>query len=168
MVVFGSGGHTTEMIQILNGLGVDYFQKISFIYSSQDILSKDAALNSFRHKNSKFILIPRARRVGQSYFSSVFTTINAFMTSVSVLVSTSPDIIICNGPAICVPIVIASYIYRILGLEYSSVVYIESFARVKTLSLTGKLLYRLSDKFVVQWPYFKKTYPRSEYYSYLV
>lgn len=39
-----------------------------------------------------------------------------------------------------------------LGLRYTKIVYVESFARVKSLSLTGKLLRPLVDTFVVQWP----------------
>lgn len=31
-------------------------------------------------------------------------------------------------------------------------IYVESFARVSTLSLTAKLLSRFVDRFVVQWP----------------
>lgn len=43
--------------------------------------------------------------------------------------------------------------------------YIESIARVKTLSLSGKILYvfRLADDFVVQWPQLVQKYPRSIY-----
>lgn len=43
--------------------------------------------------------------------------------------------------------------------------YVESIARVRKLSLSGLLLYklRLTDQFVVQWPQLQKKYPRAHY-----
>ena len=48
---------------------------------------------------------------------------------------------------------------------HTRVVYVESIARVATLSLTGKILYkaRLADGFFVQWPKLTAAYPRAEY-----
>uniref|UniRef100_A0A0E0LBY5 UDP-N-acetylglucosamine transferase subunit ALG14 n=1 Tax=Oryza punctata TaxID=4537 RepID=A0A0E0LBY5_ORYPU len=59
-------------------------------------------------------------------------------------------------------------IYRsreVLGLGWSSIFYIESIARVKKLSLSGLLLYRLriADQFFVQWPQLQQKYPRACY-----
>jgi beta-1,4-N-acetylglucosaminyltransferase len=47
-------------------------------------------------------------------------------------------------------------------------VYVESFARVKTLSLSGKLLYPFVDRFIVQWPGLKEKWTRAEYLGVLV
>lgn len=51
------------------------------------------------------------------------------------------------------------------GLRWSSIFYIESIARVRKLSLSGLLLYKLhlTDQFVVQWPQLQSKYPRSQY-----
>lgn len=43
------------------------------------------------------------------------------------------------------------------------IVYVESIARVETLSLSGKLLYLTADYFLVQWPQLQSKYPRTEY-----
>ena len=45
------------------------------------------------------------------------------------------------------------------------IVYIESIARVSTLSLSGKLLYhlRIADLFLVQWQELKDRFPRAVY-----
>lgn len=40
---------------------------------------------------------------------------------------------------------------QFLGLPSPRLIYVESFARIRTLSLTGKLLRPLVDRFVVQW-----------------
>ena len=39
-----------------------------------------------------------------------------------------------------------------LGLRYTKIIYVESFARVKSLSLSAKILRRVVDLFIVQWP----------------
>lgn len=41
---------------------------------------------------------------------------------------------------------------QILGLRYTKIIYVESFARVTSLSLSAKLLRPFVDSFVVQWP----------------
>lgn len=51
-----------------------------------------------------------------------------------------------------------------------SIVYVESFARVYSLSLTGKLMLklRIADRMLVQWPELHAKYPETEYLGLLV
>jgi len=55
-----------------------------------------------------------------------------------------------------------------LGFKFVKIIFIESFARVEHLSLTGKILYYLADRFLVQWPELKQQYPRSEHLGLLI
>jgi len=41
--------------------------------------------------------------------------------------------------------------FKLVGLHSPRVIYVESWARVKSLSLSGKILRHVVDKFVVQW-----------------
>lgn len=52
---------------------------------------------------------------------------------------------------------------RLLGLMDCRIVYVESIARVRKLSLSGLLLYasRLADLVLVQWPELQARYPRA-------
>ena len=45
---------------------------------------------------------------------------------------------------------------KILG---SRIIFIESFANINTKTITGKLLYPISDKFIIQWESLKELYP---------
>ena len=45
---------------------------------------------------------------------------------------------------------------------------VRSFARVKTLSLSGKLLLRVVDRFLVQWEELEGAGGRAEYWGILV
>ena len=45
----------------------------------------------------------------------------------------------------------------------SKIIYIETFANMVTKTSTGKLLYPISDQFIVQWESMKELYPNSVY-----
>ena len=74
-----------------------------------------------------------------------------------------PDVILCNGPGTCVPICYAAFLLHLLGLHQPQIVFVESFCRVTSLSLTGRLLYPIADRFVVQWPKLCQKFSRAEY-----
>ena len=63
--------------------------------------------------------------------------------------------IISSGAAVAVPFF---YIGKMMGAK---VVYIEVFDRYKKATLTGKLVYPIVDKFIVQWEEEKKVYPKA-------
>ncbi|KAI4191934.1 MAG: hypothetical protein LQ346_004557 [Caloplaca aetnensis] len=68
-----------------------------------------------------------------------------------------PDLIVANGPATAVLIIVASLIFRFFGLSGTNgkmrTVYVESWARVSTLSLSGKILRAggMVNRMLVQW-----------------
>lgn len=66
-----------------------------------------------------------------------------------------PDIIISSGAAVAVPFF---YIGKFFGTK---TVYIEVFDRVDSPTLTGKLVYPITDLFIVQWEEMKKIYPKA-------
>ncbi|XP_008587415.1 PREDICTED: UDP-N-acetylglucosamine transferase subunit ALG14 homolog, partial [Galeopterus variegatus] len=76
--------------------------------------------------------------------------------------------VLCNGPGTCVPIVVSALLLGILGIKKVIIVYVESICRVETLSLSGKILFHLSDYFIVQWPALKEKYPKSVYLGRIV
>ena len=64
---------------------------------------------------------------------------------------------LCNGPGTCVPV-------ALLGLLLGArLVFCESWCRVESLSLTGRILYPLAHRFVVHWPQLARRYPRAEH-----
>jgi beta-1,4-N-acetylglucosaminyltransferase len=50
-----------------------------------------------------------------------------------------------------------------IGLTRAKTVYVESVARTKRLSLSGRLAYGVAHRFVVQWPGVLDAYPLAEY-----
>ena len=148
MCVLGSGGHTGEMMPLIDALHkADHYKPITFVCADSDKLS---FLHPLIPEGSVKKTIPRARNVGQSFSSSIFTTINSFFASLS-LISEKPDLLLVNGPGVCLPVVLAMFLGNVLGLTHCSIVFVESICRVNTLSLTGKLIYPLCDLFFVYW-----------------
>jgi beta-1,4-N-acetylglucosaminyltransferase len=52
---------------------------------------------------------------------------------------------------------------RVLYITNSKIVFVESICRVKTLSLSGKILLLFADVVLVQWPKLKELYRRTTY-----
>ncbi len=72
-----------------------------------------------------------------------------------VLREEKPDLIISTGAAVAVP-------FFYLGkLMKKKTVYVEVFDRLDKPTLTGKMVYPVTDKFVVQWEEMKKVYPKA-------
>lgn len=69
----------------------------------------------------------------------------------------NPDVILSTGSNVQIPFFIFG---RILNKK---LIYIESWSRVQHPSRFGKLLYKLSDLFFVQWNSLRKYYPKAIY-----
>ncbi|XP_046879370.1 UDP-N-acetylglucosamine transferase subunit ALG14 homolog isoform X3 [Hypomesus transpacificus] len=122
------------------------------------------------HRETQFTVhrIPRSREVRQSWSSSVASTLNAIRFSIPLMFQLRPDMVLCNGPGTCVPLCLAGLLLGTVGLKKVVIVYVESICRVETLSLSGKILYHLSDYFFVQWSTLKDKYPKAIYLGRIV
>lgn len=73
----------------------------------------------------------------------------------NVLRKEKPDVIISSGAAVAVPFF---YLAKLFNIR---TVYIEVFDRIDRPTLTGRLVYPITDTFVVQWEEMKKVYPNA-------
>jgi len=86
-----------------------------------------------------------------------------FFYCISLTLKERPDLILTNGPGTCVPIVFSAFLIRVLGIKKIKTVFSESFACVSHISLSGKILYYIVDRFFVQWSNLIQKYPRAQY-----
>lgn len=163
LIVLGSGGHTAEMIAIVNELNKRKYSPRLYVLADTDKHSETKALNvesmvesqSTAGPESAFQIfrIKRSREVKQSFFSAISTTIASIWLCIPMIYKLHPDLILCNGPGTCVPICLIAFMYKVLFINPGCrIVFIESYCRTKTISLTGKILIWFADSFVVQWP----------------
>ncbi|KAK9374701.1 oligosaccharide biosynthesis protein Alg14 like-domain-containing protein [Lipomyces chichibuensis] len=180
MFVLGSGGHTTELLGIVGQLDFTLYPIRTYVSFSGDKLSTVRALQLEKDKSPttsssasrskvQTLELPRARNVGQSYFTSIFTSAACGLECLFTVVKVQPDIVVCNGPGSCVFICFAALLLRATRIKLTRLVYIESFARVNSLSLTGRILIFVVDRFIVQWPSLSERYKEKgvEYFGIL-
>lgn len=160
LVVLGSGGHTTEMLTLVDALDPSSFSPLLFCKASSDTTSQQR-LATLRHTPAVHN-IPRAREVGQSYWTSLWTTLVAQVHAIRLVYRLRPRLLLCNGPGTCLPVCCAALMLRCLRVLHVETVYCESLCRVQSLSMTGKLLYHVTDVFLVHWPELQKKYPKSQ------
>lgn len=120
------------------------------------------------------VVVPRAREIHQPTYTAPLSSLRCMRACWDVLRKHStetrdghagkpwdidfPDIILCNGPATATIMVFTSILMRFFDVKGCSTrakmrtIYVESWARVKRLSLSGRLLKFLVDRFLVQWP----------------
>lgn len=79
---------------------------------------------------------------------------NTFL-AIKIIRKEKPKLIISSGAGVAVPFF---YIGKIFGAK---TIFIEVFDRIDKPTITGKLVYPVTDIFIVQWEEMKKVYPKA-------
>ena len=77
--------------------------------------------------------------------------------SLFIFIKIRPNYIITTGTMIVIPLAFIAKIFR------KKLIYIETFARIHDGTKTGKLMYKYSDLFIVQWKELLEIYPDAIY-----
>ena len=72
-----------------------------------------------------------------------------------IIMKERPKVMITTGVLAIVPLAL------LMKLFGGKLIYIESFAKVTSKTLSGKLLYKFADQFYVQWEEMLKLYPKA-------
>lgn len=82
-----------------------------------------------------------------------------FIKSLIVFLNERPDVIISTGVLSAIPMLVIGHFFK------KKVIYIESFAKITSPTMTGKLIYKkhIADRFYVQWESMKEFYPDAIY-----
>lgn len=83
------------------------------------------------------------------------------LMGIRILKKEKPDCFISTGALISVPILILAKLYR------KKIIFIETFARVYSGSLSGRIIYPFADVFIVYWKELLKVYPKAKYINLL-
>jgi UDP-N-acetylglucosamine:LPS N-acetylglucosamine transferase len=139
------GGHLTQLLQLK-----PLFEEYDYhIVTEKSIITEDL---SKQYRMS--FLMYGARNYPFKY---IFKLSYNFLTSLYYFLRERPDVIVTTGAHTAVPI---CYIAKLFGKK---VVFIESFAKTSTPTISGKMVYPIADLFIVQWQSMKKHYPKAVY-----
>ena len=150
LIVLGSGGHTKEMVRLVELMGRRH--EYSYLVAADDELS----LQKIRVPGPVHRVV-RPRWKNAPLPLVILRTLVSATQALLALVRTRPRAIISSGPGPAVP---ASVLAKILGIK---VIYIETGSRIFALSSSGKILYRVADLFFVQWEELLALCPRATY-----
>jgi beta-1,4-N-acetylglucosaminyltransferase len=120
--------------------------------------------SGIRRQGYDIYTIPRARKIHQSLLTTPISSWHCLHACLSLLQSLHvPDLLLSNGPATALIMIIAATILRFFSFlpVYSRfgaagkmrIIYVESWARVKRPSLSGRIIVwcGLCDRVLVQW-----------------
>lgn len=138
-LIASSGGHY-EQIMRLSPLFED---------NSGFIVTEKTLIN-----NKADYYIPQVNRKNINIFIKMFSIT---FKSLKIILKEKPNVVISTGALCCIPFCIIAKIYG------SKIIFIESFAKVDTPTLTGRFMYKISDLFIIQWEGLKKYYPNAIY-----
>lgn len=138
--ITSSGGHLTHLVQLK-----EWWK------------NKERFWVTFEKEDSKSIL--KDEKKYWCYFptnKNIKNLIKNTFLAIRILLKEKPDLIVSTGAAPAIPFF---YLGKLLGAK---VVYIEVYDRIEKPTITGKLVYPISDLFVLQWEEQKKFYPRGK------
>ena len=150
LIVLGEGGHTTELLTLVDLLGEGY----TYAY----LLAEGDALSAQRiRRPGEVYRVPRAREKAHNLPRDVLRVLRCAWRSWQALRWVRPRAVISSGPGMAVPVCLLA---RLAGVP---LIYVETGSRVRRLSLSGRIVYPFADLFFVQWPELKERYPRAVY-----
>lgn len=138
-----SGGHYEQLL-MLKPLMEKYDSFI--VTEATEYLSKVKGIKMYYMK-----------QVNRREKSFIFRMIGNIFRSIKVYHKEKPDVVICTGVLAMIPMCIIAKLHK------KKLIYIESFAKVTSATLSGKFLYKYADRFYVQWPEMKEIYPNAIY-----
>jgi UDP-N-acetylglucosamine:LPS N-acetylglucosamine transferase len=142
-LVGSSGGHLTQLY-ILK----EWWEQHERFWVTFD---KEDSRSLLESENKYWCHYPTNRNIKNLLKNTVL--------AIKILSKEKPDIIISTGAAHAIPFF---YIGKLMGIK---LVYIEVFDRIEKPTVTGKIVYPITDKFILQWEEQKKLYPKGEYWG---
>lgn len=138
-LVGSSGGHLTHLYMLK-----DFWKNKERFWVTFD---KEDARSLLEEEKVYYCYFPTNRNIKN-------TIKNTFL-AIKILYKERPDLLISSGAAVAVPFF---YISKLMGKK---LIYIEVYDRINKATLTGKLVYPIVDKFIVQWEELKRVYPKA-------
>ena len=147
LFIASTGGHLNELLQLKN-----IFNEYDFNLITEKTKSNMYLKDTYKHHT--FYMTYGTKDHMLTYPFKLFWNC---IKSTYYYFKLHPDYIITTGAHTAGPICCLGKIFG------SRIIYIETFANMHTKTITGRLLYPISDKFIVQWKSMLELYPDAVY-----
>lgn len=139
-VICSHGGHLDEALAVLEA-----FQGHEiFLVSYDAAVMGNRNLQNFTHPS--IFKTYRIKIRGVSNFGTYVTLVEASLRFLLIFLKEQPKIVFSTGSEIAIPaFLLGKYLFR------ARLIFLETATRVFEPSLTGKVLYPITDLFLVQW-----------------
>ena len=145
MFISSTGGHLNELLQL---------KKLMKKYDSYLVTEKTKSTLSLKEDYKVSYLIYGTKHNMLTY---PFKLIANCFKSLYLYIKIRPKVIITTGAHTAGPMCCIGKIFR------SKIIYIETFANMHSKTVTGKLVYKFADLFIVQWESMLEFYPKATY-----
>ncbi|WP_294368357.1 PssD/Cps14F family polysaccharide biosynthesis glycosyltransferase [uncultured Clostridium sp.] len=139
--IASTGGHF-EQLMMLRPLMDKYESFIVTEKTGYDVIND----------NKKIYYLSQVNRQEKTF---LFKMVLNFIKSLNLFIKERPDVVISTGALATIPMCIFAKIFK------KKIIFIESFAKVNSPTLTGKFVYKFADQFYVQWEQMKEYYPNA-------
>lgn len=139
-LVGSSGGHLSQLFALS-----DFWQDYSRFWVT---FKKEDAVSLLKEEIVYWCYYPTNRNIKNLFRNT--------MLAIKILIKERPNLILSTGAASAVPFF---WIGKLLGAK---TIFVEVYDRINQPTLTGKLVYPVSDLFLVQWDELTKYYPKAE------
>lgn len=147
MFISSSGGHFTELTQLK-----PLFNKYDYQIVTEKTKESDDLKLKYKDRIDFLIFGTRFHPIKYPFILLANCFISLFY-----YIKYHPKYIVTTGSHAAGPM---CCIGKIFG---SKIIFIESFANITSQTITGKLIYKFADLFIVQWESMLKLYPKAVY-----
>ena len=147
MFISSVGGHLTQLLEL---------KKIFNDYDYVLVTEKNDVTKDMNKKYKMEYLVYGSREYILSYIVKFSYNI---LKSFYLFLKYRPKVIVTTGTHTAVPM---CYIGRLFGRK---VIFIESYAKRTSPTLSGRLVYKIASTFIVQWETMLKFYPKAKYFG---
>lgn len=139
LFVLGEGGHSAELLRLVPEL--EAAADLVFIASEADQMA-----DTWVPDAAQIVRVRRPRGKDTGALAAGRDTLVSFAQAAWAVRRLRPSVVITSGPAIGFVVSLAGW------LSGARVIFVETISRVTGLSLTGRLMRPIADRYFVQWP----------------
>lgn len=147
LFISSTGGHLTELLELKS-----MFKKYDYSIITEKTKSNNSLKDEYPGKVHFVMYGTRHKKIRY-----IFVVLANIFINLYYFIKIRPDVVISTGAHTAVPMCILAKLFR------KKVIYIETFANIKTKTITGRILYKFADLFIVQWESMLDLYPKAVY-----